>query len=440
MAHATTAPLVSEWHATDPWIKLGMRVAIWLVGGMFLVSLVFSISGAVVASGSVTVDGSYKSIQHLDGGIIASIDVQNGDRVRRGDVLIRLDDTQPRASLAIVMSRLRDQWMQQARLAAERDRKSSFALPEQVARYASDPQVIENFAAQKALFDARRASHQGEQDVLSKRLEQFKAELGGQETDLPSRQRQLDLAVKDLANVQPLFDKGFASQQRLGSLQREQARLEGEVGRLNADIARSKAAIAEAELKLLQSEKEYTQSIVDELRKVQQQITELEENRKTLADRLDRVVIRAPESGRIHALAVHTEGGVITPGKEILQIVPDEARLVVEAQVPPQDIDKVRTGQAAWVRFPAFNARATPRLSGTVSTVSAAELTNASNGRTYFSARVEVPPEELAKLPVGHQLVPGMPAEAYIGLESRSIMSYLLKPLTDALMRAFREK
>lgn len=428
----------SDWHETGPWVRLGTQVSIWLVGGMFLASILLSISGAVVATGTVTVEGNYKSIQHLDGGIVASIAVKNGDRVQRGDVLVRLDDTQAKASLGIVMSRLRDQWIQQARLAAERDRKDTFALPETVAAHA-DQQVKENFAAQMALFQARRASQQGEQDVLAKRLDQLRADLSGGERELKARQRQLELANKELASVEPLFAKGFASQQRLGGLQREQARMEGDVGRLTADLARTRGAIAETELRKLQSEKEYTQAVVDEMRKVQQSIVELEENRKSLADKLARVVIRAPQAGRVHALAQHTEGGVVAPGKEILQVIPDGARLVVDAQIPPQEIDRVRSGQHAWIRFPAFNARTTPRLSGTVSTVSAAELVNP-QGRSYFSARIELSPEELAQIPAGHKLVPGMPAEVYVGLEDRSIMSYLLKPLTDAMMRSFREK
>jgi HlyD family type I secretion membrane fusion protein len=336
------------------------------------------------------------------------------------------------------MGKVRDLMIQQARLIAERDRKPSFALPEAVRPFADDPQIKDILATQQSLFAARRASHMGEQSVLKQRLEQVQAEISGQETELKSRRRQLALANKELADVEPLFAKGFANQQRLGGLQREQARLEGDVGRLVADVARSKGAIAEAELKIAQSEKELTQNVVDELRKVQAQLSEVEEQRKTLADKLQRVVIRAPESGRVHALNAHTEGGVIQTGTPIMQIIPDGERLVIEAQVQPQDIDKVRQGLAAAIRFPAFDARSTPRLAGKVSTVSAAELTS-QQGKTYFTARIEIPPAELSRIGSMHKLVPGMPAEVYIETASRSILSYFMKPLVDAMARSFRD-
>jgi HlyD family type I secretion membrane fusion protein len=409
-----------------------------MFGGLLFFCLIFTISGAVVANGTVTVEGNYKTIQHLDGGIVSKVLVRNGDVVKKGQELARLEDTSAQANMAIIQGRHRDFSIQQARLIAERDRRPGFDLPDSVKPFAADSQIKEILATQKALFDARRASHQGELSVLRQRIEQVQAEMRGQEVELKSRRRQLELSNKELADVEPLFAKGFANQQRLGGLQREQARLEGDVGRISAELARSKGAIAEAELKLAQSEKEYTQSVVDELRKVQAQLSEVEEQAKTLRDKLDRVVIRSPESGRVHALAVHTEGGVIQPGTALMTIVPDGERLVVEAQVQPQDIDKVRQGLAAAVRFPAFDAKSTPRISGTVSTVSAAELTT-SQGKTYFTARIEISPAEMSRIGSSHRLVPGMPAEVFIETASRSILSYFIKPLVDAMTRSFRD-
>jgi HlyD family type I secretion membrane fusion protein len=427
-----------SWQGSDAWVKLGMRSATILFGGLLVFCLLFSISGAVVATGTVTVEGNYKTIQHLDGGIISKILVRNGDVVKKGQELARLEDTSAQANLAIIQGRRRDLSIQQARLIAERDRRAGFELPEAARPFAADPQIREILATQKALFDARRASHQGELSVLRQRMEQVQAEMSGQEVELKSRTRQLALASKELGDIEPLFAKGFANQQRLGGLQREQARLEGDVGRITASLARSRGAIAEAELKIAQSEKELTQNVVDELRKVQAQLSEVEEQAKTLTDKLERIVIRAPESGRVHALAVHTEGGVIQPGTALMTIVPDGERLVVEAQVQPQDIDKVRQGLTAAVRFPAFDAKSTPRLGGTVSTVSAAELTT-SQGKTYFTARIEIPPTEINRIGASHRLVPGMPAEVYIETASRSILSYFVKPLVDAMARSMRD-
>lgn len=427
-----------NWQASEPWVRLGTRSAVVMFGGLVIVSLVVSIAGAVLAPGTVTVEGNYKAIQHLDGGIISRINVRNGDLVKRGDVLLRLDNTTAQANLAIVTSRVNDFMIQQARLVAERDRKAEFALPEAVKPFAEDLQIKDILATQQSLFAARRASHFGELAVLRQRLEQVQAELSGQQVELKSRRRQLDLANKELKDVEPLFAKGFANQQRLGGLQREQARLEGDVGRLVADIARNRGAIAEAELKITQGEKDFTQKVVDELRKVQTQLSETDEQRKTLADKLQRIEIRASDSGRVHALSANTEGGVIQAGTQIMQIIPDGERLVIEAQVPPQDIDKVRSGLVAMIRFPAFDARSTPRLSGKVSTVSAAELTT-QQGRTYFTARIEIPAQEIARIGAAHKLVPGMPAEVYIETGSRSILSYFMKPLTDAMSRSFRD-
>lgn len=427
-----------QWQSSDPWVKLGMRSCTWLFGGLVAFAAIVSITGAVVATGTVTVDGNYKTIQHLDGGIVSKIAIKNGDLVKRGDILMRLEDTSAQANLAIIMGRVRDQLIQQARLIAERDRRDGFELPPAVKPFAEEALTKENFVTQKSLFAARRASQLGEVSVLIERRDQVKAEIVGQQTDLKSRKRQLELATKELGDIEPLFAKGFSNQQRLGGLQREQARLEGDVGRIGADIARSRGAIAEAELKIAQSEKEYTQNVVDELRKVQAQISELDEQRKTLADKLERILIRAPISGRVHALSSHTEGGVVQAGTPIMQIIPDGERLVIEAQVQPQDIDKVRQGLAAGIRFPAFDARTTPRLAGTVSTISAAELTT-NQGKTYFTARIEIPPAEFKRIGASHRLVPGMPAEVYIETASRSILSYFLKPLVDAMSRSFRD-
>jgi HlyD family secretion protein len=428
----------AQWQSSAPWVRLGNRSAVMMFGGLIVFMLIFSISGAVLAPGTVTVEGNYKTIQHFDGGIVSKIRVKNGDLVKRGDELILLEATSAQANLSIINSRMRDFMIQQARLIAERDRKPQFKLPAAVVPFATDPQVVEIFVNQQALFEARRASHLGELSVLKQRVEQVLAEQSGQDKDLTSRRRQLQLANKELADVEPLFAKGFANQQRLGGLQREQARLEGDVGRMLADIARAKGALAEAELKIAQSEKEFTQGVVDEMRKVQGQLAEVEEQRKTLVEKLDRVVVRAPESGRVHALAVTTEGGVVQAGTALMQIIPDGGQLVIEAQIQPQDIDKVRQGVAAGIRFPAFDAKTTPRLKGMVSTVSAAELTS-KEGKSYFTARVEISAAELKRIGSLHRLLPGMPAEVYIETASRSMLSYFIKPLVDAMARSFRD-
>jgi HlyD family secretion protein len=424
-------------YATGPWIKAGNRVLLGLAGGLLLFSFV-SISGAVVATGVVNVENNYKSVQHLDGGIVARILVRNGDTVKEGDVLVRLDETAVKASHAVAVARTNDLLVQKARLEAERDRRDAIVLPPEVTRIKGDTSLDQLVQTQHTLFAARRASHIGELSVLTQRRSQLADELEATRRILAARTKEAAINARELAAVAPLYEKGYANQQRFLPIQREAARLEGELGRLAAEVSKARAGLAEADLKLAQSEKELTQGIVDELRKVQAQLSEVVEQRAALEDKLERVIVRAPRSGRVHALAAHTEGGVIAPGSVIMQVIPEGERLIVDAQVPPQDIDKVRTGGPAQIRFPAFSAKATPNLVATVLSVSPAQLTD-QQGRSYFLAQVALAEGELAKLPPGHALVPGMPAEIYIETGSRSILSYFMKPLTDVLSRTFRE-
>lgn len=435
---ALPAGVADDYGSTIPWIRFGNRVLAGLVAGVLLFSLI-SITGAVVATGVVNVETNYKTVQHLDGGIVSKILVRNGDRVKAGDVLVRLDNTQVKASHAIAAARVNDLLVQQARLEAERDRLPAIVLPTEVEKTTEDPTLAKVIASQKSLFEARMSAHRGEQDVLRQRLEQASNDLTGISRILDARRREAAISASELASLKPLFERGFANQQRMLPVQRENARLEGEVGKLMSDHSRAQASVFEAQLRLTQSAKEFTQTVTDELRKVQAQLAETTEQRNALEDKLRRVEIRAPRAGHVHALAAHTEGGVIAPGNPIMQIIPEGERLLVDAQVQPQDIDKVRKGQPAYVRFPAFNAKSTPRLEGAVFAVSAAQVTDTQQGKSYFTVQVVLAEGEITKLPKGHDLVPGMPAEVYLETGHRSIMSYFMKPLADAMARTFRE-
>jgi HlyD family secretion protein len=432
---ADTADLGANWASTEPWIRMGRRTILLLVACV-LVGALMPISGAVVTTGMVNVETSYKTVQHLDGGIVSKILVKNGDKVGEGDVLVELDDTTVKANLAVTEGHVNDFLIQQARLEAERDKKKSFDIPAGID--VKDPAIAKIIAGQRSLFDARRTSHQGEVAVLTQRVGQLTSEIKGLEAQLASNQKQYDLTAKELATIQPLYDKGYANAQRLSPLQHEVARLEGEIGRVRSDITKSQGALAEAELRLAQSDKEFLSQVVDELRKVQASLAEQQENRKSLADKVARAIIRSPRTGRVHALAVHTEGGVITPASTILQIIPDGDKMVVAGQLQPKDIDRVHIGQTAYVRFTAFSSRSTPRLDGRVTKVSPAEITD-QQGKTYFTAEVEVPADEIARLGSGHELKPGMPADMFLETKSHSILFYFLKPLIDALSHTFRE-
>ncbi len=270
--------------------------------------------------------------------------------------------------------RLTDALIQNARLEAERDSDAAFKLPAAIADDLADPQVARMLDAQRTLFAARRLARTGEQSVLRQRLEQLSNDLGSLDFAFTARTKEYEFAARELKNVLPLFEKGFVNQQRIGPLQRDVARLEGELGRLTSERAKAKSALAEADLKLAQSEKEFQSTVAEDLRKAQSQLAELNENRTGLEDKLARTEIRAPRGGRVNALAPTTEGGVITPASAIAQIIPDGEKLIVEVRIQPQDIDKVRGGLPAAVKFPAFNAKKTPRLEGIVTTVSPAQI------------------------------------------------------------------
>lgn len=427
----------TDWHATEPWVRYGMRTVVYLCGGLLIASMLFSVSGAVVTGGTVAIEGDYKTVQHLEGGIVSKILVRNGDRVAAGDVVVQLDDTQFRASMQATSAKFSDYAIQEARLIAERDLKEKFDAPSSVDL--TSPENVKLLDAQKALFEARRTAYLGQLKVLNQRITQTESELTGANGQLESRNKELTLNELELSNVRPLFEKGFVNMQRIGPLQRENVRIRGDLINLKAQIAKLKSGRTEAEARLAQVDKEYTQQAAEELQKVQAGLAEQTEQRKAISDKLARTEIRAPTAGIVHAIAVHTEGGVIQPGSALLQIIPEDQKLLVEAKIQPKDIDRVRSGQTATVRFSSFDSHVTPRLEGFVRKVSAAEITD-KEGKTFYTTQVEVPPSELQKLDAGHRLVPGMPAEVYLETQSRSILSYFLKPLTDMLAQTFRER
>lgn len=433
---ATDRETASGWHSTEPWVAFGMRV-VMLLFIMIAGAAMMPISGAVVATGTVSVEGEYKAVQHLEGGLVAEILVRNGDVVNEGDLLVRLDATQTHAAMAAVSAKYWDHAIQQARLIAERDRKDSFALPADLD--ASTPAIATTFAAQQLLFETRRAAYLGQLKMLNQRLTQVESDLKGSEEQLKARLRERELNAKELATVMPLFEKGFVNQQRVGPLQREEARLDGEIGNLKAEMQKLKAARAEAEARLSQADKEYSQQAAGELEKIQGLLAEERESLKAAKDKAARSEIRAPVAGVVHALAVHTVGGVVPPGGAVMQIVPTGSELIVTAKYQPRDADNVHEGQPAAVRFQAFDSHTTPRLEGKVRRVSAAELTD-KDGRPFFNASVEIPAAQVARLGAGHHLLPGMPAEVYLELPARTVLSYFMKPFTDMMARAFRER
>jgi len=420
-------------------LRTGLRILLVagvLGGGWFFF---MPLAGAVVVPGNLVVQSNVKTIQHPTGGVVAEIKVQNGDRVSAGDLLVRLDATQAQASLEMVNKQLVEVRAKIARLTAERDGLPELAIPPELASRTDDETVKSLLASEQSLFKARSSARQSQKDLLQSRVAQLNEEISGLGVQVDSRAKQLELIQGELAGVQDLYDKRLVPLTRLTALQREAARLDGERGQLLSSIAETKSKVGEAELQIVRIDQDFRTDVVKELGDAQGKEAELVERGVAARDLLDRIEIRAPTSGIIHQLAAHTIGGVIRAGDTIMEIVPDTEDLQVEARLQPQDIDQVHTGQTAFVRFSAFNVRTTPQLKGLVSYVSADTSHDQQTNAPYFTVRVTLPHDERRRL-ADQQLVPGMPAEVFMQTGSRTMVSYLFKPIAEQMRRAFVEQ
>jgi membrane fusion protein, type I secretion system len=420
-------------------LKVGLRVLIaaTVVAGGW--TALMPLAGAVVVPGNLVVQSNVKAIQHPTGGVVAEIPVRNGMRVNAGDLLLRLDATQAQASLQVVTKQLDEFRARSARLVAERDGLARPDLPDELAPRIGEPAVKNLLSAESTLFQARATSRESQKGLLRNRIGQLNEEIAGLDAQVGSKAKQIELIAGELTGVQDLYDKRLVPLPRLTALQREAARIEGERGQLISTIAETKAKISEAQLQIVRIDQDFRTDVVKELGEVRGKEAELVERAVAARDLLDRIEMRAPVTGLIHQLNVHTIGGVIRAGDTIMEVVPDSDDLQIEARLQPTDIDQVRVGQKAFTRFPAFNQRVTPEVAGVVSYVSADISRDQSTNANYFTVRVTLPDEERRRL-AGLQLVSGMPAEVFMQTGSRTMLSYLFKPITDQLQRAFVER
>jgi HlyD family secretion protein len=420
-------------------LRTGLRVllAVGLLAGGWLVLM--PLAGAVVVPGNLVVQSNVKTIQHPTGGVVAEIAVHNGMRVSVGDLLVRLDATQAQASLQMVSKQLDEVRARIARLVAERDGLPRPEVPAEMSARVSESNVKTLLDSEASLFKARANARESQKNLLQSRISQLGEETTGIDAQVSSKAKQLELISGELSGVQDLYDKRLVPLTRLTTLQRETARIEGERGQLTSAIAETKSKIGEAQLQIVRLDQDFRTDVVKELGEAQGKEAELVERGVAARDLLDRIEIRAPTSGVVHQLSAHTIGGVIRAGDAIMEVVPDSDDLQIEARLQPNDIDQVRTGQKAFVRFSAFNQRVTPQLAGMVSYVSADTSHDQQTNAPYFTVRVALSEEERRRL-AGLQLVPGMPAEVFMQTGSRTMMSYLLKPITDQIRRAFVEQ
>ena len=420
-------------------LMIGLVVVVLLAGGLGGWASTAEISGALIAPGSIVVESNVKKVQHPTGGVVGEVRVHDGDLVKAGDILVRLDDTVTKASLAIVTKSLNALWARAARLEAEQQGRDKVVFPPELLEQKDDPDAKEVMASESKLFEVRTNGRIGQKAQLRERVTQLREEIAGLEAQEKSKDQEIALVEKELVGVKTLYDQHLVQMTRLTTLQRDAARLNGERAQFIASIAQAKGKITETELQIIQVDKDMVSEVSKDLRETNDKIGELIERKVTAEDQLRRVDIRAPQDGVVEQSTVHTVGGVINAGDAIMLIVPQTDDLQVEAKVNPQDIDKLQVGQKTLLRLSAFNQRTTPELNGIVSRVSPDVTTDQRTGQSYYTIRVSMPPEEIARL--GEvKLIPGMPAEAFVQTGDRTMFSYLMKPLNDQLMRAFREK
>jgi len=427
-----------EVKTKDGSIRLIGFVILFLTFGVFGTWSYFApIDSAALAPGYVTVKNNSKTLQHLEGGIIKSLFVSEGSKVKANDVLIKLDDTQIRSQKEIVFGQYLSSKILESRLVAEQKKAAKVSYPDELLSNA-DIRVKDAVRTQDDIFTARKQTTQGERSVLLQRIEQLHSKKLGLAAQKQSNEQLGDSYSEEIDELKGLLSEGFADKQHLRERQRQYTNVQGTIAELAAELATIDIQIGETKLQIIQLGKEQDEEVANLLGQVQVELFDLAEKLTAIEDRLQRTSVRAPVTGTVISLAVHTEGGVVAPGSPILDIVPEGEELTITAQVSPIDIDRVYAGLEAEIRFSVFNQATTPKLWGHVTTLSADRLINEQTGMPYYQAQLELLPESIQAME-GLELLPGMPAEVLISTGERTLLQYLAKPVTDAFVRSFLE-
>lgn len=411
---------------------------LFLVFGLFGAwATLAPLDSAAHAPGVVTVESYKKVVQHLEGGIVREIVARDGNHVQAGDILLILDDTQPLAQLEIANSQLAALAATEARLIAERDGLDEVQYPAFLRSGSLNAQP--EMDVQDEVFAARKAAIEGSIAVLEQRVGQLQSRLEGLRALKETREALAASYLEELEDTRALLSQGFSDKLRLRELERNYASARGEAAELTANISSTEIQIGETRLEILQQQREFHNEVVTQLSEIQTNLKDIRERIVALEDIVRRTVIRAPEEGIVNGMQVHTVGGVISGGTAIAEIVPQSDELIVEASISPNNIDSVAIGQEATIRFSAFGRAAVPTIYGTVQSISADRLQDDNNGVPYYLGRIKVTPEGMEDLG-DLSLVPGMPAEVFINIGSRTFFQYLMTPLTNALARSFKEE
>lgn len=425
--------------ATRPWILFGTFWVVMIFAGLGGWAATAQLASAVVSMGTMTVDSKRKLVQHLEGGIVETLMVRDGDVVQAGDGLIKLDPTRARSMLALITGALQKEEAAEARLIAERTGAETINYPADLTANMDVPEVRVLIESNNSIFQTRRASLKGEVAILEQRIGQLAEETKGLTAQRESKQRQMEFIGEELEGLRYLMAHGQTTKSRILALERQAAALQGEEGELISSIAKTSKTVGETKLQIIQRQSDYQKTVSEELEAAQGRMRDLQERVVSAKDVLDRINIIAPVGGTVVNMTAHSIGAVIKPGETVLEIVPGKDTLVAEVMIRPQDIDIVSLDEPANVRLLAFKQRTTPLLHGRVSYVSADSLENPATRQQYYVARIDIPEEELAKL--GKQKVqPGMQVEVMIRTGERTAFRYLIQPMVDSLNRAWREE
>lgn len=416
----------------------GASVLFLLIGGVGGWAATTRISGAVIAQGVVDVASHVKTVRHVTGGVVAELRVDDGAAVKAGEILIRLDDTLTRANLAIIEKSLDELVARKRRLQAERDGHAHFSFPQSLTSRAQDPDIARLMRAEQQLFQLRRIAREGQKDQLHEQLSQLHEQIQGFLGEAAATRNETKLINRELESVGKLSKNKLVPISRYLALQREASHLVGESNKLAASVAEAKGKISETRLKIIQIDQDLRRDVAKELRDTEAKLVETRQRKIAAEEQLKRTDIRSPRDGFVHELAVHAIGAVISPGEPIMQIVPEHDGLIVNVKVEPRDIDQIHIGQPASLRFPAFDVRTTPEINGTVTTISPDTIQDKKSDGRYYEVRIGLTHQEATRLGDG-QLVPGMPVEAFIKSQPRTVMSFFVKPFRDEIAKAFRE-
>lgn len=421
-------------------IVFGLFVVLAIFGGIGVWAAVAPLARAVLAPAVLSVKGELKVVQHLEGGIVAEVYVEEGEHVAKDQLLVRLNPIQAGATVSRFRYQLDQALVRAARLEAELRGDDSITLSGELQERASAvPAIMDMVADEQDQLDARRESFNGNITILEQRIEQYNAQISGLNIQRQSRLDQIAIFEDEIVGLRDLYKKGFYPRSQVLEMERALVRLKGAVGSDDAEIARARSGVGESKSQIINMKQRFREQVVAELHEVQAQIADLKERVVVADDIYQRIEIRAPQSGIIQNLQVHTIGGVVNPGQALMEIAPQDQSLVIDARVSPTDIDSVRIGQNAEVRLTALNLRNTPAIFGLVRTISGDVLTVRETGQQYFLARVEIPDEEIQKLgPV--KLSAGMPAEVLIQAGERTALEYLMKPIMDAYAHGLNEE